>query len=120
MKDRNIKGDLLCVIIAAVLLLNSTSDAAPLTLSAKGASNYQIVIATNAIPSERYAAEELQRYLEKITGGKFPMITDGEAIRGREILLGDNGHLRKLGLKIDCGQLGQESFILRTDHNRLI
>ncbi|HTL55771.1 MAG TPA: DUF4838 domain-containing protein, partial [Candidatus Limnocylindrales bacterium] len=46
--------------------------------------------------------------------------TDGEAIRGREILLGDNGHLRKLGLKIDCGQLGQESFILRTDHNRLI
>jgi hypothetical protein len=33
------------------------------TIANKGQSPYRIVIATNALPSERYAAEELQRYL---------------------------------------------------------
>ncbi|HYV29091.1 MAG TPA: DUF4838 domain-containing protein [Candidatus Eisenbacteria bacterium] len=122
MKDKIIGSNHIecCLLTAAVLLLNWTIEASPLTLSAKGTTSYQIVVASNAIPSERYAAEELQRYLEKITDATFSIVTDAGAMHGREILLGDNSHLRKLGLKIDCSQLGGESFILRTDHNRLI
>ena len=110
----------ICLASASAGLLPPMADAATLTLAAKGATAYRIVVATNAIASERYAAQELQRYLQKITDAKFPIVTDAERVNSREILLGDNAHLRKLGLKIDCDQLGPESFILRTDHNRLV
>jgi hypothetical protein len=96
------------------------SAKADLALAAKGKSRYSIVVASNAIPSERYAAEELQRYLEKISGAKLPIVSDTERATSREILLGDNAHLRKLGLKLDFTKLGTDGFTLRTDHNRLI
>ncbi|HWW00553.1 MAG TPA: DUF4838 domain-containing protein [Candidatus Acidoferrum sp.] len=90
------------------------------TIVNKGQSPYRIVVATNALPSERYAAEELQRYLEKISGAKLPIATDDTRPGSREILLGDNAHLRKLGVKIDFARLGTEGFTLRTEGNRLI
>ncbi|MCX7007025.1 MAG: hypothetical protein NTY53_07215 [Kiritimatiellaeota bacterium] len=37
------------------------------TLVKQGRSDWRIVVATNAAPAERYAAEELQRYLERIS-----------------------------------------------------
>lgn len=43
------------------LLLLPFAAPADLTLAANGKSSYRIVVATNAIPSERYAAEELQQ-----------------------------------------------------------
>src|SRR5438876_7428975 len=60
------------------------------TLVEKGRSHYRIVIPANAIPAERYAAEELQRYLEGMSGGKLPIGTDTGPIESREILLGEN------------------------------
>jgi hypothetical protein len=137
MKDRKIEGtiglawlpsnlrvrlapNVTCLAIALGGMSTSMAGAASLTLADKGTSSYQIVLSTNAIPSERYAAEELQQYLQKTANAKFPIITDAEGIHSREILVGDNAHLRKLGLKIDCDHLGPESFILLTDHHRLI
>jgi hypothetical protein len=137
MKDRKIEGiiglgwlpsnlrvrlapNVTCLAIALGRMSTSMAGAASLTLADKGTSSYQIVLSTNSIPSERYAAEELQQYLQKIASAKFPIVTDAEGIHSREILLGDNAHLRKLGLKIDCDHLGPESFILLTDHHRLI
>ena len=93
---------------------------AGLTIASEGKSRYRIVIATNAIPSERYAAEELQRYLEKISGAKLPIITDAEKDDSREILLGDNAHLRKLRKQPDLSQRGTDGFILRADGDRFI
>jgi len=71
--------------IAFFLPANAT---ATVTLANKGKSDYRIVIPSAAIPSERYAAEELQRYLEKISGAKIPIVTDAEEPASREILLG--------------------------------
>ena len=108
-------------LLTLITLLAAGLDAkANLALVSKGKSPYRIVIATNAIPSERYAAEELQRYLEKISGARLPIITDAERDGSREILLGDNAHLAKLGQAIDVGKLGTDGFILRTYRNRLI
>ena len=56
---------------------------ADLSLVNKGKSRYSIVIASNAIPSERYAAEELQRYLEKMSGAKLPILTDARRAPAR-------------------------------------
>ena len=106
--------------LASGLALSCNLNAATLSLAGKGASAYHIVISSNAIPSEHYAAEELQRYFQKITGARLPIVTDAEKAQRREILLGDNAHLGQLGLNIDCERLGPEDFILRTARDRLI
>jgi len=54
------------------LILALGADArAELTIAEKGRSLYRIVIATNPIPSERYAAEELEWHLERLGGAKL-------------------------------------------------
>jgi len=67
----------------AALLVLAVSTGLPtqaaLTLADKGQSSYRIVIPAAAIPSERYAAQELQRYLEKISGAKLPIVTGSMA-----------------------------------------
>lgn len=91
-----------------------------ITIAENGKSNYSIVVAKEAIPSERYAAEELQLYLEKISGTKLPITTDEDKIKKYEIILGNNEHLRKLNLDIDFSKLGNEGFILRTYEEYLV
>src|SRR5207247_2341073 len=93
---------------------------ADLSVARNGKTSYSIVISSNAIPSERYAGEELQRYVEKISGAKLPVVTDANAASSQEILLGDNSHLRALKNRPDFSKLGTDGFVLRTDGKRLI
>ncbi len=93
---------------------------AQVVLADKGQSRYRIVIPADAIPSEQYAAEELQRYLERMAGVNLPIVPDKEPMTTREILLGDNEHLRQLGIRIDFSRLGTDGFVLRTYRNHLI
>ena len=106
--------------IVLAMVAGTDSFSAGLTIADKQQSRYRIVIAANAIPSERYAAEELQRYLKKISGAKLPIVTDAEKMSGNEILLGDNAHLRKLNLHIDFNKLGSDGFTLRTQGNHVV
>ena len=106
--------------LSLALFCSSATPQPALTLCDKGHSSYTIVIASTAPPSERYAATELQSYLEKISGAKLPIVTDAERSAPREILLGDNAHLQKLGEKVDFQSLGTEGFVLRTAQNQLI
>ena len=100
--------------------LTACSAAAGLTLANQGKTTYQIIIAREAPASERYAAEELQRYLQKITGATLAILTDDVPAKTHEILLGKNLHSQKLGLKCDYSRLGSDGFALRTDHQRLL
>ena len=50
--------------LACFFFALTVSIRAELVLARKGQSQYRIVLAANAPPSERYAAEELQGYLE--------------------------------------------------------
>ena len=102
------------------LALAVSTAAAATTIAEKRKSRYRIVIAADAIPSERYAAEELQRYLERISGAKLPILTDTGPLASREILLGDNAHLRTLKQKIDFNKLGPDGFVLRTEGGKLV
>ncbi|MFO1512445.1 MAG: DUF4838 domain-containing protein [Verrucomicrobiota bacterium] len=104
---------LLCPLTVAV----ASTD---LPLAEKGKSQYRIVLPAQAIPAERYAAEELQRYLEKMSGAKLPIVTDVEKPVAREILLGNNSHLATLPAKIDFTKLGTDGFVLRAEGDRLI
>ncbi len=104
----------------ALILAMGGKAMANVTVAEKGTSHYRIVVAANAIPSERYAAEELQRYLERISGAKLPVVTDDQPMTPHEILLGDNAHLLRLPVRIDFAKLGTDGFVLRTHGNHLI
>jgi hypothetical protein len=108
------------ILAGTLLALAGLEAKAALTLAAQGQSSYRIVIAANAIPSERYAAEELQRYLDKISGAKLPIVTDAEPAGPREILLGDNARLRQRRLNLELEKLGEDGFTLRTAGRQLI
>ena len=106
------------ILLTLVLATHALAD---FTITDKGRSRYSIVIAVDAIPSERYAAEEFQRYLERISGAKLPIVTDAEKTARYEILLGDNVHLRKLrAATVDFSKLGSDGFTLRTVGNHLV
>jgi len=57
-----------------------------------------------------YAAEELQRYLEKMSGAKLPIVSDLEPPSSREIILGSNSHLGKLAAKVGARVLVDEVY----------
>ncbi len=101
-------------------LADATHCPAVVALADKGQSQYRIVVPAGAIPSERYAAEELQGYLKKLSGVNVPIATDAEKATEYEILLGDNSHLGKSHPMIDFTKLGPDGFVLRVDGNRLI
>jgi hypothetical protein len=109
----------LLLVLAASLGVAAAAQA-DLTLIDPHASPCRIVIASNALPSERYAAEELQRYLETMSGVKLPIVTDDQEPAPDEILLGNNAHVGSGSLKGELDKLGPESFLLRTDGRRLI
>lgn len=88
---------------------------AALTLISHGKSAYRIVIPTAAIPAEKFAAEELQRYLQRMSGISLPIVTDVEKAISREILVGDTTRL-----KVDTQALGTDGYVLRTTGKKLV
>jgi len=83
-------------------------------IAENGHSDYTIVIASNALPSERHGAEELQTFLEQISGARLPIATDREPVNGPMILVGQSEKVDALGIRIDFASLGKEGFVIRT------
>ena len=75
------------LILACGVLL--TAGAGELPLAVRGApAAYTIVVPAAASPSQRYAAEELRDYAEKMTGVKLPIATDAAPLPAKAILRG--------------------------------
>lgn len=79
-------------------------------------SEYQIVIAADAPPSTRYAAEEFQRFFKEATGAELPVVSDAERSAEKEILIGKSARLPEF----DPAALGEEGYVVRTDGSRLM
>ncbi len=93
-----------------LLLFACAATAHAITLVENGQSRYRIVIAADAIASERYAAEELQRYIERISDARLPIVTDNESTTDYEIRLGAS----------PLAPRHPDGFTLLTDHRRLL
>jgi hypothetical protein len=106
----------------ASCIVSTTLSASELVLAEGGKSDYRIVVADGASPSTRHGAEELQAFLEQMTGAKLPIVCDNDKlpISPHEIILGDNKHLRAIGANIDCKSLGSEGYVIRTVGERLV
>jgi hypothetical protein len=90
------------------------------TLVQQGRSDWRIVIATNAAPAERYAAEELQRYLERISGARLEISSETTPVAAHEIVVGKSSRLDGLKPALDFAKLGSDGFVLRSGGGRLV
>lgn len=93
---------------------------ANMILCDEGKSDYAIVISQNAPSPERHAAQELQHFLQEISGASIPIVEDSSPLPPRAILLGENNHLETIGEEIDFKSLGKEGYILRSKGDQLI
>ncbi|MEI6605400.1 MAG: DUF4838 domain-containing protein [Verrucomicrobiota bacterium] len=105
----------------SALILSSGSiagaaDAQSLELARRGQpAAYTIVRPAKASPSQVFAAEELQKFTEKMTGVKLPILTDDVPLPERAILLGTTQHTAALlGEPADLAALGDDGFRLKS------
>ena len=93
----------------------------PLTIASHWPrSGYTIVVPESSIASERYAAEELARFLAQSTSDVLPVVTDEAELPEKAILVGPVRQLEELGVKLDVEKLGKEGFVLKTVGKRLV
>jgi hypothetical protein len=93
---------------------------APLLLAEHGRSDFAIVIANDAAPPVRYAAEELQRWLAAITGASLPIADDARPAPPHALLVGGSKATDALGLGGRLAAMQQEQYLLHRDGGRLV
>lgn len=96
------------MIFSAILLSTGVWAA---TLSVRGETRVQIAVARNASPDERTAADELRKYLGKITGGEFALVEEG-AESGPAVYVGPTTFAAAHG--VDLSELAPEEWLIRT------
>ena len=93
--------------------------AADLVLAERGMpAVYAIVRAERASESEMYAAEELRDFLAKVTGVTLPIVTDGQELPERAIVVGET-KFTELSPS-ERKTLGEDGFRLKVQDGRLL
>lgn len=112
------------LVLFAILILTSFwtfAAASDLTLVEGASSDYTIVCAADASPSQVYAAEELQRFAREMTGARLPIVKDDQPLPAKAILLGGTQHTEAvLGAATELDQLGDDGFRLVTRSPHLL
>ena len=92
----------------------------PLLLVKGGKSSYRICVSDTASPSEKHGAEELQKFVEQMSGARLPIVTDADKPEGELVLVGNSTLIRPFASTIPFEKLGSEGFVLRTEANRVL
>jgi hypothetical protein len=99
-------------LLLIVLMFAGVSQAS-LPLVADGKSDYLIVLASDASPAQRRGADELQSYLEKISGAKLPVVVAPAPLPEKAIVVG-------APVPEGTANLGDEGYLLRTQGSRIL
>jgi hypothetical protein len=92
-------------------------------LVADGQPRATIVVSPQAGKAARFAAEELQRYVERITGAKLAIATTDDRVTGPRILVGRSPATEALRVDIPAGfthDLKEEGYILKVVGDALV
>ncbi len=110
----------LCWLLFA-LLSSSTAWATPLTLVENGKPRVTLVLSANPTDVDRGAAQDLQRYLHKMSGAEVPIAETDEPPAGPVVLIGQSAAVKQLvGPLLDEKHLGGNGYILKMFPNRLV
>ncbi len=91
----------------------------PMYLVENGKTEFSIVTADGADECIMTAADELQTYLEKISGAELPIVTESDFDGDNAIILGKT-QLENEITEIDRTQIGEDGFILFSDGDYFI
>ncbi len=88
-------------------------------ITQNGKAGSVIIISSTASEAEHYAANTLQKYIEKISGTRLPILS--EAKSGNEIFIGNKNDkfLKNNNVEI-TSSLKDEGFIIKTQENKLL
>lgn len=89
----------------------------PMYIVENGETDFVIVTADGADACIMTAVEELQTYVEKISGAKLQHVTESSYTEGKAIVLGETG------LDItdtDCSAIGEDGFLIYSDGEYLL
>ena len=114
--------------VAAILILSGAASctmgqdggagaaAGSVVLVADGKAQGAIVSAEGLSPSERWAVEELQKFIEQMSGARLPALTfaEADASKQRALILVGNKTARKAHPDIKLDGLGEEGFVIKT------
>jgi len=80
-----------------------------------------ITLASDAIPAERIAAQQLQKYLQRITKRKLSIKDETQVPENApQILVGNSARVKVLLPEIDWDSLDRDTIIIKTVGNKLI
>lgn len=101
--------------ISAILALLAIA-ASPLQAATLCKGETDIVVASKAVDSVKFAGEELQKVLSEVLGEEVPIV--GKPDKGRiAVILGANKWSREAGL--DTTGFGRDTFVIRSETNRV-
>ncbi len=107
-------------LLALASLLSISPEAGALVLSHDGISEYTIVVADGAIPSERTAAAELQAFLKQVTGATLPLLDESAApATGTLIIVGQSARTQAALPQLDFATLKHDGIVIKTDGDTL-
>jgi len=110
------------VLVSLVGILSINAEA--LMLVDNSVPKAKIVVATDAAGTVGYAAEELQIYIEKITGAKLPIERVGSDIESilvknqNYVFVGESSYTRKLGISVK--ELNSDGFRIIAKDNYFV
>jgi hypothetical protein len=116
----------ICGILLLALATTGVQSAGKFTLVKDGKPACVIIISEKASENAVYAANELQQYVEKISGAKLPIFLDSQKIMHYDplVLVGRSQYTDAIpGLTIPDGvtpALREEGYIVRTVGNNLV
>ena len=108
----------LCMTVC--LSLAQTAASQELVLVDDGESTYHIVVAVDASMQDYYAAQQLQQYVEEMSGVKLRIVGDDNPLSETEIIVGFNRHGDQLGLNLEKDSFGPEEFLIKTAGQSLV
>jgi len=119
-----IKKIIIAVCFLRFLLLSISSHAATnnaITLAQNNHSAYTIVLANDAIPAEKTAAQQLQKYFLQMTNVTLPIKTETEInVNTPQILVGNSARAKVLLPDVDWNNIGKDGIIIQTAGNNLV
>jgi len=116
-------------LLVAALLTAATATAAEgkgtcvLSIGGKvvAPKTHAIVLPASPTPQERFAAEDLQAHLEKLTGKRIEIAAEGKLGKRTPIVIGKaTAALKALGVRVAFDTLGLEGIVVRTKGPALV
>lgn len=109
------------VVLLTVVCASAQSKQRELFLAKDGIAQGRIVVGAEAPASTKYAAEELKRFLDEMTGATFEIVPDAERLEAGDIIVGCNDAMGKATRKKSLYKsLGNESYVLENTGKHLI